>query len=153
MEQRHIDRFFANISPEALTGCWLWTAYVDKFGYGQLNINGKPTPAHRVSAMIHGLDMSGPVMRHMCNNPSCVNPAHLQTGTYQDNTNDMLLMNRQFHPIGSASSGAKLTEQDVISLRNAYACGSSSIKELAILYNISTVQVNAIIKRKYWKHV
>ena len=95
MEQKYIDKFHRSYSPEALTGCWIWTGWTDRDGYGFANSGlNKRMRAHRFSALIHGLDMSKPVVRHMCNNPSCVNPNHLATGTQQDNVDDMLSSKR-----------------------------------------------------------
>ena len=88
MEQKIIDKFWNNISYEALTGCWLWDGATTRSFYGVIAINGKNMYTHRLSAKIHGLDMSGDVMRHLCNTPSCCNPLHLETGSHKDNAAD-----------------------------------------------------------------
>lgn len=99
MDKKYIDKFYSKISPEPNTGCWLWTAATCKSGYGAYGIkqNGYiyTYKAHRFSAWINGkipsyyMPEETPILRHICNQRSCVNPDHLEPGTHQDNTNDM----------------------------------------------------------------
>lgn len=90
-EQRFAKKY--DITPT----CWAWTGYRDADGYGQFTLNflGKKymLRAHRYSWIIANkqdwpADM--PVARHLCNNPSCVNPAHVIPGTYHENTMDSI---------------------------------------------------------------
>lgn len=71
-------------------GCWNWTGKQNKLGYGVMRIGGKHTRAHRAMFfMLHpGADRALVVM-HKCDNPRCVNPAHLQLGTQKENMLDM----------------------------------------------------------------
>lgn len=67
----------ARVSPEALTGCWLWTGPMIK-GYGQIGANGTTHYAHRVSyKMFVGAIPEGYWVCHQCDTPACVNPNHL----------------------------------------------------------------------------
>lgn len=75
--------------------CWLWTGTLRKCGYGQIGFNGKVYRAHRVSYDIHNGEIpKGLIVCHTCDNPPCVNPAHLYAGTPMDNTTDMMLRGR-----------------------------------------------------------
>lgn len=83
-----------DISPN---GCWLWNKYKDSDGYGQftLNFNGQKyvLRAHRFSWLLSNrMDWPSdkPVARHACNNPGCVNPAHILPGTVSENTLDSI---------------------------------------------------------------
>ena len=146
MEQRYIDKFHESYSPEALTGCFIWTRAIDCDGYGIYSFSRKyPTyKAHRFSAMIHGLDMSGDVMRHTCNNPSCVNPAHLQTGSFKVNSLDMVKAKR---------APVKISDEDVLVIRNEWATGSISQKTLSKRYRVSEEQIRRIINKTSRKHI
>lgn len=148
MEQNDIDRFHTKYVIDAATNCWNWTGYLDQKGYGRFWINKKPYMAHRASAMIHGLDMSGEVMRHMCNNPRCVNPEHLQTGSHQDNYDDMIRAGRR-----GKTGNPTATDQLVILLREKYSTGNYSQKQLAVEYNLGEETVRKIVKRITWKHI
>lgn len=62
--------------------CWLWQGTRDRRGYGQLRVNKKSRPAHRISyELLVGPIPVGLVIDHLCRNPSCVNPAHLEAVT------------------------------------------------------------------------
>ncbi len=151
MEQKYIDRFHTKYRINNSTGCWEWANLLDRYGYGRITCNGISVKAHRFSAMIHGLDMSKPVVRHMCNNRCCVNPAHLATGTIQDNIDDRNSANRQAK--GADQHLAKLTEHQVIEIRSKYIPRKYTLKRLAKEYNVNVSTIYAIIKDRSWKHL
>lgn len=72
----------ANIRIQPKTGCWFWLRYKDPNGYGKIGINYKVYLVHRVSyetfvgKIPKGLDLD-----HLCRNPSCCNPKHLEPVT------------------------------------------------------------------------
>ena len=63
--------------------CWPWTGARTHQGYGYAEGEG----AHRVIyARVNGPIPAGLVIDHLCNNPVCVNPAHLEAVTRTENT-------------------------------------------------------------------
>src|SRR6056297_1654916 len=67
--------------------CVIWNGYKDRDGYGLFHLNGKLVRLHRlVFFMYNGYYPA--VVRHRCDNPSCVNHEHLQAGTNADNVRD-----------------------------------------------------------------
>lgn len=82
-------------SPEPFTGCWLWTGYVNVFGYGRV-VNGYygkgiSLTSNRAAAEAWlGFDALNDKRHvcHKCDVPSCINPEHLFIGTHQDNMAD-----------------------------------------------------------------
>lgn len=76
--------------PEA--GCWLWDGGLDKDGYpNYIRDNLIRKRPSRVSYEVFNGDIpEGQIVRHTCDNPSCVNPTHLVVGTWQDNMNDKM---------------------------------------------------------------
>ncbi len=69
------------------TGCWNWQGKLDRDGYGFFNTS----LVHRYFYKIYKGEIPKKyLVCHKCNNPQCVNPKHLYTGTNQDNMNDMI---------------------------------------------------------------
>lgn len=69
------------------SGCWRWRGTRDRRGYGSFNLTGsKGHRAHRVAyAIAHGSCPANLVVMHLCHNPNCVRPSHLQVGTQGEN--------------------------------------------------------------------
>jgi hypothetical protein len=66
--------------------CWLWTGSKHPRGYGQLSLDGKVRRAHRVSFEIFvGPIPTELVLDHLCRNPACINPTHLEPVTQGEN--------------------------------------------------------------------
>lgn len=85
-------RFWGNVLRS--DGCWEWQGTLSKQDYGMMGIGDHSYGAHRLSYLLeHGVPEKEVIM-HMCDNPRCVNPAHLMQGSYQDNMNDMWLKGR-----------------------------------------------------------
>jgi hypothetical protein len=79
--------------------CWPWIGSHDRNGYGHLTRFGKQVRAHRVAwELANGREPRGCIC-HSCDNPACVNPAHLWEGSHADNMRDMHAKRR--HPGGS----------------------------------------------------
>jgi DNA invertase Pin-like site-specific DNA recombinase len=77
------------------------------------------------------------------------------TGTNDDNIADMRAKGRGSMPprhIGEKHPQRKLTEQQVIAIRERYAHGEQQ-KDIARVFGITQAQVCNIVQRKHWKHV
>lgn len=70
-------------------GCWEWQSGRVPDGYGDLSVDGKHYSAHRLAwELWNGAVPAGLCVLHTCDNPPCVNPAHLWLGTKSDNLQD-----------------------------------------------------------------
>jgi hypothetical protein len=72
--------------PEPNTGCHLWIGPLTRDGYGLITIGSKPTIAHRASyTLSKGPIPSGLRIDHLCRVRCCINPAHLEAVTSDEN--------------------------------------------------------------------
>jgi hypothetical protein len=88
------QRFLAKVR-EVASGCHEWQSTLHRQGYGKFWRDGRQELAHRVAyELFVGAIPVDTLVLHRCDNPRCVNPAHLFLGTHQDNTRDMLAKGR-----------------------------------------------------------
>lgn len=150
-----LEQRFAQVGyVEAENGCWLWPRATNKRGYGIFwagRDRGKDT-AHRISWEItNGRRVpTGMEVRHSCDNPPCINPAHLQLGTHQDNMDDRSRRLRQAR--GESTPRARVTMADVEIMRGLHMQGVT-VAEISRRFSMSPSGVRSIVKRKTWKHV
>lgn len=81
---------FWSRSVVAPSGCWEWTGSRLPSGYGKKSVGGVHRYAHRLAwEMANGAPIpEGMFVCHRCDNPPCINPAHLFLGSCGDNTRD-----------------------------------------------------------------
>lgn len=123
--------------------CWIWTGS-KTVGYGRFrsNVENRNVLAHRYSWELHnGKIPNGLFVCHHCDNPSCVNPAHLFLGTAKDNSQDACHKGKP--------ANHKITPHNVIEIRSS----RDSIKTLTDMYHLSQSQIYGIKQRIYWKHL
>lgn len=137
-------RFWQKVDKRAANECWPWIGSRNIYGRGQIHVGGKLRPATRVSYVLHRQDIDplivGSHICHACDNPSCVNPAHLWQGSAGENTADMLRKNR---------AKPKLTPDDVRVIRKLAGTASGQ-RECAARFGIDPKHAYAIFKRIYW---
>lgn len=133
--------------------CWLWLGNVCPFtGYGKFHIRrydgSKEIWAHRASWQLH----FGPIpaslnVLHRCDVHSCVRPSHLFIGTQADNVADMVAKGRS--RLGENSGSAKLSESDVIAIRERRAAGES-VLDLGEIFGVSHAHITGITRGRFW---
>lgn len=81
------ERFWPKVSKGSPEECWRWNGAENGSGYGRFHLGGRSVAAHRVAyELMVGPISEGLVIDHLCRNPSCVNPAHLEPVTGRENT-------------------------------------------------------------------
>jgi hypothetical protein len=148
------ERFFNNIiKSDDDKGCWIWVGLASKQGYGRMTIKKKQKLAHRYSWEFHFGEIPEKMfICHKCDNPPCVNPAHLFVGNRSDNAKDMVSKNRNRDDRGSNHPMAKLNEEKVIKIRERINSGEVQ-KDLAKEYNVSPMTISMIKRRINWNNI
>lgn len=151
-------------------------------GYGRIYKDGRNVTTHRASwELANGTIPAGLWVLHRCDNPPCVNPAHLFLGTNRDNIADRhakgrdasgdrngarthpetrargdrsgLRLHPERAPHGERNGNARLTEDQVRHIRVLAATGVVSKSAIARAFAVTHVNVCSIVARETWKRV
>jgi HNH endonuclease len=132
-------------------GCWNCVSHGHNGnGYTTVQRNKKRVYTHRyIYEHENGEIDDNMVIRHKCDNPSCINPEHLEIGTQKQNIKDMQLRGRENKQKGEDRPNSKLTDEDVLNIRS----DDRSYRKIADDYGIHHSVVGAIKNRTRWKHI
>ncbi len=159
-----VTRYWSSVrKSDDPNACWPWLASTDTRGYGHLRWNGPLTIATHAALELDGRPLKpGEWALHKCDNPICVNPAHLFAGSRQDNVDDMIAKGRdrkatgdrsgarlhpESRPAGETHGNSKLTLAQVAMIKASPISGGRLARQLGL--NKSTV--NRIRRGASWK--
>jgi len=133
-------------------GCWIWLGQIGHLGYGYVRRGKGRTMAHRRSwELTKGIIPDGLLALHRCDNPPCVNPAHLFLGTHIDNSNDKVSKGRQWHPTGEVNGRSKVTIEQIAMIRALHRTGTCTLVEIGKTFNLSKGHIHRIVNNNAWK--
>lgn len=136
------ERFWEKVDRSGgADSCWEWQAVRSKRGYGRFTIgHSHVVSAYRIAyELTRGPIPDGLELDHLCRNPACVNPTHLEPVTHLVN------MHRSPH-VG------KFTIDQIHDVRDRHAQGESA-SSIARFYGVSSSTIGYIVARKTWRHV
>lgn len=138
-------RFLTKIKK--LDSCWEWIGAIGTHGYGRFGLKNKTIQAHRYSFELFNsripLDMW---VLHSCDNRKCVNPEHLFLGDRDLNIKDCI--DKRRHAFGESHAMSKLSDQDIIKIRNLYSSGIHTQQQLADEFKTTNSNISQIINHK-----
>ena len=91
LPQRRQAYFWKKVTIAGPDDCWLWNGYCDPNGYARY---GRLLASRIAFELEREPIPDGLCVCHRCDNPRCVNPAHLWLGTQPDNVADMVTKGR-----------------------------------------------------------
>lgn len=158
------ELFWARVDIKGPDDCWNWVRVARGSRYGACKIKGRTYLAHRIAyELTYGPIPEGKYICHTCDNPSCVNPAHLFAGTPKDNSQDMLSKGRHrtASPLGEGNGKSKLTKAEVMEIRRLWdSCSHGfgkhppyTTKVLADMFGLSMSAIAGVVRRRVWSHV
>ena len=157
LSENAIERFWKHVNKKSDGECWEWEAGKDRQGYGRIGAKYKTYFAHRISWFIHSGEIpKGISVCHTCDNRACVNPSHLFLGTQKDNMTDMTDKGRRCpppHVVGEKQGNHKLTEKQVIEIREKHMPYKYSMYKLAEEYGVARGTIYRVIHYLTWAHV
>jgi hypothetical protein len=135
----HDKRKYSTIAQyevDPITGCWNWQHAITPQGYGITRTsNRKSVLAHTLFyERVHGAVPEGRELDHLCRNPRCCNPTHLEAVTHAENSR----RGRQ----------AKITKEQVGLIRNLLKTHSPS--DVAKCFGVSYACVYMIKRERTW---
>jgi len=132
-------------------GCFICNSHhVNKHGYAVMSLNNKKTLIHRFiyQEMFEEIKQ-GMIVRHKCDNPTCINPEHLELGTQFDNVQDRVKRGRGTK--GEKVPISVLTTEKVREIKRSF--GISTHEKIAKTFGVSITAIGDIYRGKTWKHV
>lgn len=130
------------------------TTKASHMGHGYIWFNGGNRLVHRVSfEHYHGpIPEDRNTIRHLCNNPKCVNPKHLACGTHQDNMDDKVKAGRQSRQPGDSHPGVKWTDAQCQKAIYLYESGKK-MNDISKMLGVEYSTIHAVCKGLQRKHL
>lgn len=154
-------RFWSHVQKARPDDCWFWLKTciirdgkkvpIFNFRNDGGQYHGYMAYASRVAYLFeNGSIPNNKIVCHTCDNPMCMNPNHMWLGTNEENTEDRNQKDRQAK--GSSQGSAKLTEEQILEIRQAYSLGETQ-QSIANRYKIDQRHVSRIVRKESWKHI
>lgn len=134
--------------------CWNWNGSFMRGDYPLFYGDGKQQPAVRILYRLYYTNYLKRdwVIRHTCGNNWCMNPNHIYRDTRANASKETQMERRRF-TIGERHPQSRLTEKDVLNIRERVANKETTQKALAEEYGVTEAHISKIIKRKTWTHI
>lgn len=132
--------------------CLIWPYGKDQNGYGKIHVGDTIRFVHRLACeAINGPPPSKDHQAaHSCGNGrgGCVNPNHTRWATQVENEKDKLIHGT--HIRGENNVSSKFKETDIHKIRQSYAKGEYTQRQLGDKYGVHQVYISQIITGKKW---
>lgn len=115
-------------------------------GYRRIRAGGYDWYVHHLAFKMAGKKLdNGPIRRHTCDHPNCINAEHIISGTHADNVQDKVERLRHSH--GENHYRSRLTIEQVREIR----ASPLNYAQLSFKYNISRGAIHNIKSGRSWR--
>lgn len=139
MASDHTEKYLALVIRTTPEDCWQWGGTTSSTGYGSIECaqDGRRVVklAHRVSyELAKGPIPPGLDVMHLCHNPRCTNPAHLEAGTRRQNMQTSQAAGRLQRkiPLGDMPRirARRLAGETLQAIANGYGCSKQAVRHM-----------------------
>jgi len=167
LREDDLKRFWKKVKKGAPNECWVWTGSTTQRGYGQFCIRDRRVVAHWILLPVLPDRSKGEQACHKCDNPPCVNPAHIFIGTQVDNMQDCKSKGRMHFPTNKEldSMRAKIIHFKGIEVWN-HKLDTEQVRQVITspqfhginrhfsrMFGVSEQVISGIRKGHRWKHI
>lgn len=159
LTERDHARFWSHVdaSERNHAKCWPWTGGLTRQGYARFSIGRIWYRASRVAlTIVHG-PLPEPLLDvlHRCDNPACVRPSHLFTGTHLENIHDMVAKGRygRRNLSGEENPRSVLTEADVRHILATFTGKRGQLAAFARTYGVTSTTIEGVVRNRTWRHI
>jgi hypothetical protein len=130
---------------------WLSTLDPNFKLYPKAEFCGTGTSCHRIMYQCYHKEQvpKGLVVRHLCRQKRCINPAHLGIGSQKDNMADRVVHGTV--PLGENHPSAKIDEKTARAIKNSKGQGTQ--QQRADRFGVKIGIVSSIDCKQNWKHL
>jgi hypothetical protein len=156
LDDAEIARVCKVLAARVVTGlseqvCW---SMIGHKRYGSVRAGGEMHAAHRVAYHIaKGPIPDGHHIAHLCDNPRCINPLHLEAATPAENVRQAVERFKMVPRRGERAGTAKMTREQVVAAIEECKATNHGYRRIAKRLGLPPSAVKDVLSGRSWQHL